>query len=449
MNVGPPSAGVPDQRLGSLLVRGNVPWLLTIRAAYSVSLALLVVDVPLYLRAAGYSTARIGVLLSLASLGSFVLILGTSFFADRVGRKRVLIAVALLAVAGAALDATTTGFWLLAIAGALTSLARGGGGAAEAGLLHPAEQPLLAASVTDRQRNPAFAALAIAGAFGGLLGSLLAGLPDVLQARGHVTVLGAYHISFAIAAVITALLLPLIAPVREPRPARPAAAPIISRRNVGIVLRLWLIDSLQGLAGGLLGPFLSLWLAERFGAGPGRIGGLNAMISLATMAVYLGSPVVARRVGSVRAVVLLRLAGVAGLAALALAPTFRLASLANILRILAMAMSGPVQQSFIMGVSDEASRSRLLGVASIPGQLVLTASPGLGGTLMRSVSVTAPIWLATGAFGLGAILYGALFRRLVPPEEQPGRRQAAGRAAYTSGNIPRHDDIQGPADGTR
>jgi len=133
---------------------------------------------------------------------------------------------------------------------------------------------------------------------------------------------------------------------------------------------------------------------------------------------YLGAPVISRHVGSVRAVVLIRLASVVCLAAMALAPTFLVAGLVYLVRMLVMAMAGPIAQSFIMGVSDEATRSRLLGVAGIPGQLAMTVSPGIGTSLMQNLSQTAPLWLAVGTFGLSSVFFGLLFHRLVPPEEQ-------------------------------
>jgi MFS family permease len=72
---------------------GNVPWLFATRAARSFSQALLVIIVPLYVSAAGYSTLQAGYLLTLAMAGSTVMTLLVGIQSDRYGRKPLLIAI--------------------------------------------------------------------------------------------------------------------------------------------------------------------------------------------------------------------------------------------------------------------------------------------------------------------------------------------------------------------
>ncbi len=119
-----------------------------------------------------------------------------------------------------------------------------------------------------------------------------------------------------------------------------------------------------------------------------------------------------------RAVVVLRLAGVLGLAVMALSSTFLVVAAAYALRTLFQSMTNPIQQSFLMGVSSEESRSGMVGLASIPGQAALSVSPSLGTALMQSLSQSAPLWLGTGLMGVSTLLYGLLFHRMVPPEER-------------------------------
>ncbi|HVA26151.1 MAG TPA: MFS transporter [Chloroflexota bacterium] len=141
-------------------------WLLLSRAVRSFGQAMLVIAVPLYLAAAGYSAQRIGYLLSIASFGAMLMVLSVGVISDRYGRKPALAGIALLAAIGAASYALTTNFWVLAIMAGLASVGRGGaaGSGGNWGPFFPAEQPLIAESVTAQQRNGAFAALSIVGA---------------------------------------------------------------------------------------------------------------------------------------------------------------------------------------------------------------------------------------------------------------------------------------------
>jgi hypothetical protein len=61
---------------------GNVPWLFATRAASSLSQALLIIVVPLYVSAAGSSTLQVGYLLSIALAGSTGMTILVRVFSD-------------------------------------------------------------------------------------------------------------------------------------------------------------------------------------------------------------------------------------------------------------------------------------------------------------------------------------------------------------------------------
>jgi MFS family permease len=76
---------------------GNVPWLFATKAVRSLSQASLVISVPLYVAAAGYSTPQAGYLLSIALAGCIGMTILVGFISDRYGRKSMLMAIAGLA----------------------------------------------------------------------------------------------------------------------------------------------------------------------------------------------------------------------------------------------------------------------------------------------------------------------------------------------------------------
>jgi MFS family permease len=179
---------------------GNVPWLLATRAARSFSQALLVIVVPLYVAAAGYSTLQVGYLLSIALAGSTGMTILVGVLSDRYGRKALLMIIAGLAI-GTAVYALTTQFWVLALMAALASIRGGGAGSGGGfGPFYPAEQALVAGSSTDRDRNTVFSSLSLVGVLAGAAGSAVAVLPGILRQHFQASTIASYHPVFWIAA---------------------------------------------------------------------------------------------------------------------------------------------------------------------------------------------------------------------------------------------------------
>jgi MFS family permease len=245
---------------------GNVPWLFATRAARSFSQALLVIVVPLYIAAAGYSTLQVGYLLSVALAGSTGMTILVGVFSDRNGRKPMLLVIAGFAAFGTAVYALTTRFWILAVMAALASIRGGGAGSGGGfGPFYPAEQALVAGSSKDQDRNAVFSSLSLVGVLAGGVGSAVALLPGILRDLFQFTAVNSYRPIFWIAAIASVCIIALTLPIKEEHnpPARPEAGTRLSPRN--LIGRLWLSNSINGLSMGVLGPFLTYWLALRYG----------------------------------------------------------------------------------------------------------------------------------------------------------------------------------------
>jgi MFS family permease len=359
--------------------------------------------------------------LSAGSIGSVILVLLVGVSADHLGRRRLLIALAVMGAIGCLGFALTTDFRVLGAMAALAAIGRGGGAGSGGawGPFYPAEQPLVAASVPDRDRNSAFATLSMVGVGGSAVGSLLAGLPTLLVALLGVGALDAFRPVFLLGAAASAGVAWLASRVREARSDVPPppllALPASARQIIG---RLWLTNALNGFIIGALGPFLTYWFSIRYGVGPATLGGLYTVVNVATAVAFAGAPALAARLGSVRAVTVTRLVGSACFAVMAVAPGFPLAAFAYGARAMLNAVSMTLRQSFVMGVSEDSSRSAVAAFGNLPAQFTGTMTPALAAYLVQAVSVELPIWLATVAMAVNAVMYGLLFRRYVPPEER-------------------------------
>ncbi|MCL5063565.1 MAG: MFS transporter [Firmicutes bacterium] len=399
----------------------NLFWLYTIRAFRSFTTAFLTVAFPLYLAVGGYSAARIGWTLTFSGVLTAGLVVAVGFGGDLWGRRTIIILLGLLSVVGAGLLSWTDALWVVVLASGLGGVGRGGGAGSGGswGPVFPAEQPLLAASVTAERRTEAFGRISFIGVMAGALGSLVAGLPAVLHRHGWAW-LPSYHVLFALAAVISLIMVVASFSLRETPPSKKPAedtanAPPISPWQ--LIRRLSLTNALNGLGFGFLGPLLTYWFYRRYHVGPGELAILYALINLVSAIPYLGAAKLSARFGSVRTVTVTRSLGLLMLLGMVWAPTFAWAGVAYALRMAFNSLGMPARQSFTMAVSNDRYRSRISAFSQLPSQVTSMISPAIGGSLMDAF-LNVPIFGAVVFMGANVVAYWFAFRNVTPPEEQ-------------------------------
>src|SRR5439155_25752399 len=116
----------------------------------------------MYRAAVGLSEGRIGFLLPMTLVGDTAISLWITTIADRLGRKWMLIAGALLMVLGGAVFASTGDFVPLLLAATIGVISPSGN---EVGPFLAIEQAALAESITAEQRTRTFAWYHLAGSF--------------------------------------------------------------------------------------------------------------------------------------------------------------------------------------------------------------------------------------------------------------------------------------------
>ena len=407
---------------GSAMWAGNLKWLYAGRAARSLATAFLTVIFPLYLAKEGMGAAEVGLILSLSGVIGMLLVVAVGLGADLLGRRRALLALSVLTVVGGLLLAwLPLGPLVAIIASGLGGIGRGGGAGSGGawGPVFPAEQPLLAAAAPKTNRTHAFGVISFVGVIAGAVGSLVAGVPQILVGHGVPMVVG-YRILFALAAALGVAMTALTLPIREPPVVREAAAdapptPISVRQLIG---RLSVTNGLNGFGIGFLGPLFTYWLYLRFGVGPAELGVLYAIVNLAAALPYLTSSALVRRLGAVRTVVWTRLAGVAALVAMPFLPSFTLVGVAYTLRMILNSLGMPARQSFTMAVSDERYRSRVAAFGSLPSQITSLVSPAVAGVVMESW-LSFPLFGAAFFIAANAVAYHYAFHEVAVPGEAP------------------------------
>ena len=415
-------------------VNRNFAIVLVARALMSACRALVAVVAPVYLAIEGFGALRLGILFLVIALAAAVMsaLIGTA--SDRVGRKPFLVAVPLLAGAAGAVFATTRSVPILFVAAALGTFGRGSGaGAGAVGPYQPAEAALVTDGVAAVRRNAAFGRLAFVSSLGALTGGLLALLVHARHPSAQAA-MAIFRPAFVAAAILATAAGLVALAIREPggrmagaRPGdRPGRRLRLPRRSRHLLHRLWATNTLNGLAVGMFGPFVSYWLFRRFGASVAEIGVLFAVVNVAAIPSTLSAAPIARRFGLVRTVVSVRAAQAVLLVPLALSPTFAVAGAFYLVRMVIQRVGMPLRQSYVLAMADSEERGAVAALANLPSQMAMAASPALSGYLFDEVSLTLPFEIAAVLQAANALLYWVFFRKLPPEEEAPAAADRSG-----------------------
>jgi predicted MFS family arabinose efflux permease len=237
----------------------------------------------------------------------------------------------------------------------------------------------------------------LAEALSGPLGSETAGLRAALAAAA----------ALSLVAVVPYARVRADAPGDAPRTWREVVVP----REAGLVFRLVLPVFLVGFGAGLTIPFLNLYFRDRFGLGPGPIGGIFAVAQVLTVGGFLLGPILARRFGPVRAVVGTELLSIPFFLLLALTGDLAVAVAAFWMRGVLMNMNHPVSAVFGMETVSPDQQTVYNSVRTFAWNLSWMASAATGGWLVhRTGGYEAGMYATMGLYLAAAALFGFFFR---------------------------------------
>jgi len=370
---------------------------------------------PVYLAARGFDAFEIGLVATLALLGSALTTLLIGMVGARFGERMLLIAASgLMAATGVAFALSSVGafVFLIAFLGTINP------SAGSVSIFVPLEHALIAGSVEGRARTKIFARYSLIGALAAALGSLAAASPELL-ARFDVSELTALQLMFVAYAALGVGGGAIYAAI--PRETRHASAKRTAplTRSRARVMKLAALFSVDSFAGGFaVQSLMALWLFQKFGLSLAAAGtfflaaGLLGALSQPA-AGWLGA-----RIGLVNTMVWTHIPASLCLIAAALSPTLELALALLLVRAALSQMDVPARSSYVMAVVEPEERPAAASVTAVPRSLAAAASPAIAGALFASGHAAAPFVIC----GVLKIAYDlallALFRDVKPPEEQ-------------------------------
>lgn len=417
----------PSDRVGSAVVARPLPalpllfarlprtarLLIACRLVRSLGQGALVADFAFYLSALHWNTVQMGAVYMGGLLLGAGMTLVSGPVSDRYGRKPFLLAYGVAQVLAALVALLTAAPLWLVPASVVGAFGRGANGAA--GPFGPVEQAWLADGLDDADFGAVYSLNAAVG-FGGMAaGALLAVLPSwwgqwlpgALRYRP-------LFLLVLLGALLSLVLVLRMTEVRGPARADPPprAAPPTWQRQQSMLLRLVGINALNGLAIGMIGPFMAYWFYLRFGEGPEAIGPVLALGFVVAIFSSLWTGWLTRRLGTAMAVVAMRCAGLVLFVLLPFAPTFGLAASCYVLRAAFNRGTAGARQAVGLKLVGTERRGLAASLNAFSMQVPRALGPMIGGWLLETELLALPFLLAAALQGVYLVLYGVVFRRV-------------------------------------
>lgn len=385
-------------------------------AARTFAYGFLSVVLGLYLDALGLTPPAIGAIFTAALAGGAVMTILLTTVADRVGRRRILVAgAALMALAGAVF-ALTDEPALLILAAIIGTISPSG---KEVGPFLSVEQAILPQTAPDTQRTSTFAAYNVVSSLASALGALAAGLPALLGLPG----LEGYRLLIWAYAATGLLLLALFARLS---PAAEAPAALASRqrarlglhRSRGLVTRMAALFAIDAFAGGfVVQSLVAYWFFLRFGTEPAALGLIFFAANLASAVSFFAAVPLARRIGLLNTMVFTHLPSNVLLMLVPLMPSLETAAAMLLVRHLLSQLDVPTRQSYTMAVVAPDERSAAAGFTSVARTAASAIAPGFAGATLAVPALGLPFLIAGGLKIVYDLALLVAFRHIRPPEE--------------------------------
>jgi MFS family permease len=401
----------------------DVALLFLTRAVRMFGYGLLSVVLVLYLTALGLSAGEVGLLLALTLLGDAAVSLWLTTHADRIGRRKVLVAGAgLMLAAGLAFVATPV-YVVLVVAATIGVISPSGN---EVGPFLAVEQASLSQIVAAGSRTGLLARYQLVGSFSTAIGALVGGGIAQLAIQGGASPAGAYRlviVGYALAGIALALLFTRVSTRVEVPAGEVTDQAIRTRlglhRSQRVVLRLSALFALDAFAGGfVIASFITLWFRDRFGVDPAALGALIFGANLLAGLSALAAGPLARRFGLIRTMVFSHLPSNVLLLLVPFMPTLPLAAAVLLIRFSISQMDVPTRQSYTIAIVAPDERSAAAGVTGIARSLGVAASPLIAAPLFLSAALAWTPFVIAGGLKIAydLLLYRA-FKAHRAPEE--------------------------------
>ena len=393
----------------------------------------------IYLKLSGFNDALIGLILTSTLINSVIFTLLATIYADKIGRKKILIVYAALMCISGIIFFVSNNYVLLIISALIGTINVTG---SETGSFLSLEQAILPQTIKEiKKRNTLFGIYNMVGTFAMSAGVLLSGLPNVIQYYYQLNNVQSIKPLFLIYAILGFVVLLIYLNLSnkieierlnhhkddEKRQKKTttiknetkSTAKTLSPKSKEIITKLSALFAIDSFAGGfVIQSIVSLWFFTKFNVDLTILSYIFSIAGVLTAFSFIISTKIADRIGLINTMVFTHIPSNILIMLVAFAPSFHLAIVLYLARMGLSQMDVPARQSYIVAVVNEDERTAAAGITNISRNVAQAISPSIAGYILQSVSFLAAPFLIGG---LLKIVYDVLlyvnFKKIKPPEE--------------------------------
>ena len=418
----------------------------------------------IYLALIGFNGVQIGLILSTSLINSVLFNVIASYYADKLGRRNLLIIYSFLMFSSGIIFFVTDNYVALIVAAFVGTINITG---SETSAFLSIEQAILPRTIKDiKKRNMLFALYNLAGTLAMSTGILLSGLPTIVQQYVHglslaesMKILFLIYSLLGLASIIVYLHLSKDIEVNTKDKRSPinvagqehrkfyndddegqkqpqnnkqrkqlnrtfkgsfSFSSILSPKSKEIVAKLSALFAIDSFAGGfVIQSIVSLWFYARFGADLSTISYILSISGVMTAFSFMAAARIADRIGLINTMVFTHLPSNILIIAVAFAPTLPIAAILYFVRMALSQMDVPTRQSYIVSIVRDEERTAATGITNIARNISQTISPSLAGYIIQSLSLFFAPFLIGGVLKIiyDIALYFS-FRNIKPQQEE-------------------------------
>jgi predicted MFS family arabinose efflux permease len=179
----------------------------------------------------------------------------------------------------------------------------------------------------------------------------------------------------------------------------------------GFYFRITISNFLVGLGAGLTIPFLNLYFRDRFNLSPDTIGLFYFVVQFSMLIGSLSGPVLVKRFGLVRTVVITQIASMPFMAILSYAYFLPLAFVAFVFRGGLMNLGQPIVTNFGMEMSEKREQGFVNALLMVSWTSSWMISAAIGGSLIEKYGYTVTINITVVLYIISTMTYYLFFRK--------------------------------------
>jgi MFS family permease len=386
----------------------------------SVAFGMFFTDISYFLTVVqGLPSDFMGIIITTMGVSAFAGSIPLGIAADKYGKRKVLIIGNITASVAIAVFALSTNPIILLIAAFLE-------GISEAASFASASS-LLADKCNATQRNGAFALYGFAQSLAFGVGSFTLSGVIIFESFGfnnqisHVIL---YLILAGLGLLSTLLMLKIKESkiLKNPKTKLRNLLPVKSKN---VIAKYVTTSAIIAFGAGLIVPLMTYWLKLQYGVSDAVSGPILGISSIIIALSILPSPYLAKKLGTVRAIVLTQAASIIFLITTPIQPNYLLASVVYTTRAFLMNMATPLAQSMIMGLVTKDERGAASGINVALWRLPNALSTSIGASLMGLGFLAEPFFISGIFYSASIILFWIFFKKTKMPEENIQCQQKA------------------------